>query len=172
MPHFRTLRDTQFARREDDIRGAVLYSVDNEKLGKLDDVIFDHSTGAIHYAVVDAAGWLSHRKFLVPAGRVRIYEPDPAAFQVDMVRKQVERLPAFDRSLLRSEDDWRDYERNYQEWVTTGDIIHRRESPSIVTPVPSRTAGAARWARLQEEVRRRCRETSGECPECRRRRVA
>ncbi len=136
MPHFRTLRDIQFTNREDDIRGATLYGVDHEKLGKIDDVIFDHATGTIHYAVVDTGGWLSHRKFMVPADRVHNYEPDPGAFQVDMVKRHVERLPAFDRSLLRSEDDWRDYERNYLEWVTTGDIIHRRENPNIITPPP------------------------------------
>ena len=135
MPHFRTLRDIQFANREDDIRGATLYGVDNEKLGKIDDVIFDHATGAIHYAVVDTGGWLSHRKFLVPADRVHNYEPDPGAFQVDMVKRHVERLPAFDRSLLRSGEDWRDYERNYREWVTTGDVIHRREKLNLITPL-------------------------------------
>ncbi len=134
MPHFRTLRDIQFANREDDIRGATLYGVDNEKLGKIDDVIFEHASGVIRYAVVDTGGWLSHRKFLVPAARIHNYEPDPSAFQVDMVKKHVERLPAFDRALLRSEDDWRDYERNYHEWVSTGDVIHRRENPNIITP--------------------------------------
>ncbi len=134
MPHFRTLRDIQFANREDDIRGATLYGVDNEKLGKIDDVIFEHSTGAIHYAVVDAGGWLSRRQFLVPADRAHNYEPDPTAFQVDMVKRHVERLPSFDRSLLGSEEDWRDYQRNYREWVLTGDVIHRRESANIVTP--------------------------------------
>lgn len=134
MPHFRTLDDLRFENSEDDIRGATLYGVDDEKLGKIDDIIFDHKTGQIHYAVVDAGGWVSHRRFLVPADRIHNYERDPSAFQVDMVRKHVERFPLFDKSLLRSEEDWRDYERHYREWVTTGDIIHRRDSANIVTP--------------------------------------
>ncbi len=136
MPHFRTLRDIRFANREDDIRGATLYGVDNEKLGRIDDVIFEHASGLIRYAVVDTGGWLSHRQVLVPAGRVHNYEPEPGAFQVDMVKKHVQRLPEFDRSLLRSADDWRDYERHYREWVTTGDVIHRRDNPNLITPLP------------------------------------
>ena len=136
MPHFRTLRDMQFTNREDDIRGAALYDVSGEKLGKIDDVIFDHSSGAIHYAVVDTGGWVNQRKFLVPADRIHNYEDDANAFQVDMVKKHVERLPPFEESLLRSDDDWRDYERHYREWVTTGDVIHRQGSSNIVTPEP------------------------------------
>lgn len=134
MPHFRTLDQAQFENRENDIRGAALYGVDNEKLGKIEDVIFDHSTGEIHYAVVNTGGWLNHRKFLVPAERIHNYERDPQAFQVDMVKKHVERFPHFDKSVLNSEDDWRDYEKRYREWVTTGDIIHRQGSANIVTP--------------------------------------
>ena len=30
-----------------------MYGLDDEKLGKVDDVIFDHATGSIRYVVVD-----------------------------------------------------------------------------------------------------------------------
>ncbi len=242
MPHFRTLREMQMA-REDDIRGATLYGVNGEKLGNMVDAVFDHSTGTLHYAVVDTGGWLNHRKFLVPADRIHSYERDPDAFQVDMVKKHVERLPPFERQLLETPDDWRDYEKHYREWVTTGDVIHRPESTHVVTPEPEELPGepiaqgsgpagqrrrldltprrlatgevsaptampvpddststshavlprssraarpigslpetqapslaAGRWARFQERLRSRCRETTGACPECeRQRRVA
>ena len=176
MPHLRTLRDIQFADREDDIRGATLYSVENEKLGKIDEVIFDHASGVIRHAVVDSSGWLSRRKFLVPADRVHNYEPDPNALQVDMVKKHVQRLPAFERSLLESEEDWRDYERHYREWVLTGDVIHRRESGNIVAlgseEVMEARKPSARWSRFQRGLSRQCRETSTACPECTRQRRA
>ena len=163
MPHFRTLRDMQFTNREDDIRGAALYDVTGDKLGKIEDVIFDHSSGAIHYAVVDTGGWLNHRKFLVPGDRIHTYEDDPDAFQVDMVKKHVERLPPFEESLLHSDDDWQDYQRHYREWVTTGDVIHRQGSMNIVTPdadeVPgepsiAQGSGAAGQRRLDLTPRR------------------
>ena len=50
----------------DDIRGANPYGRDDSKLGTIDDVIFDHSSGAIRYIVVDTGGWLSTKKFIVP----------------------------------------------------------------------------------------------------------
>ena len=69
MAHYGTLKDVRFA--TEDIRGAHLYGLNDEKLGKIDDVIFDHSTGNIRYVVVDTGGWLSSKKFLVPAEGLR-----------------------------------------------------------------------------------------------------
>src|SRR5689334_282896 len=71
MPHYGMLRDYRFTQDIDDIRGATLYGVDHDKLGKIDDVIFDHDSGTIRYAVVDTGGWLKSKKFLVPADRIR-----------------------------------------------------------------------------------------------------
>ena len=48
MTHIGTLRDYRFTNVDeatDDIRGAKVYGLDDEKLGKIDDVIFDHATG-------------------------------------------------------------------------------------------------------------------------------
>jgi uncharacterized protein YrrD len=69
MPHYGTLRDYHFTdvdEATDDIRGAKVYGLNDEKLGKIDDVIFDHSTGDIRYVVVDTGGLLSSKKFIVP----------------------------------------------------------------------------------------------------------
>jgi len=73
MPHYGLLRDYRFEDEgtADDIRGAKIYGRDDEKLGKIDDVIFDHTTGNIRYVVVDTGGWLSSKKFLVPPDRIR-----------------------------------------------------------------------------------------------------
>ena len=71
MAHLATLRDFRFEDQADDIRGAALYRRDNEKLGKIDDVIFDHSSGQLKYVVVDTGGWLSSKRFLVTADRIR-----------------------------------------------------------------------------------------------------
>jgi uncharacterized protein YrrD len=71
MAHLGTLRDFRFEDQSNDIRGAALYGRDNEKLGKIKDVIFDHDTGTVNYVVVDTGGWLSSKLFLVPADRIR-----------------------------------------------------------------------------------------------------
>ena len=138
MPHFHTLNDFRFKETEADIRGADIYGVNDEKLGKIDDVIFDHE-GDIKYVVVDTGNWLSHHKFLVPADRVHNYERDPKAFQVDMLKKHVERFPKFDKSMLSSEDEWRDYEKHYRDWVETGDVLHQSGTANIITPPPDET---------------------------------
>jgi uncharacterized protein YrrD len=71
MAQYGMLRDYRFTDAAEDIRGARLYGLNDEKLGKIDDVIFDHSTGSIGYVVVDTGGWLSTKKFVVPADRLR-----------------------------------------------------------------------------------------------------
>ena len=134
MPHFHTLNDFRFKEAEADIRGAEIYGVNDEKLGKIEDAIFDHATGDVKYVIVDTGGWLSQHKFLVPADRVHNYEKDPKAFQVDMLKKHVERFPKFDKSTLSSEEDWRDYEKHYREWVETGDVLHQAGTTNVVTP--------------------------------------
>ena len=73
MAHYGILRDFRFANTDeaaDDIRGSQVYGRGDEKLGKIDDVIFDHSSGNIRYLVIDTGGWLSSKKFLVPPDRV------------------------------------------------------------------------------------------------------
>ena len=47
MPHYGTLKDARFADAADDIRGSHLHRLNDEKLGKIDDVIFDHSVTQI-----------------------------------------------------------------------------------------------------------------------------
>ena len=44
MPHYGLLRDYRFDDEgaAEDIRGSKIYGLDDEKLGKIDDVIFDH----------------------------------------------------------------------------------------------------------------------------------
>ena len=67
MSHYGTLRNYPISEAAEEIRGAKLYGLNDEKLGKIDDVIFDHSTGLIRYVVVDTGGWLKTKKFIVPA---------------------------------------------------------------------------------------------------------
>jgi uncharacterized protein YrrD len=71
MAHQGTLRDYRFSNAAEDIRGAKLYGLNDEKLGPIDDVIFDHSTGLIRYVLVDTGGWLTSKQFIVPADRLR-----------------------------------------------------------------------------------------------------
>jgi len=74
MAHYGTLRDYRFQNPDeirDDVRGAKVYGINDEKLGKIDDVIFDHTTGEIRYVVIDTGGWLSSKKFILPPAQLR-----------------------------------------------------------------------------------------------------
>jgi sporulation protein YlmC with PRC-barrel domain len=68
---YSTLRDYRFNKDIDDIRGSAVYGFGEEKLGKIDDVVFDPDTGQIQYLVVDTGGWLKSRRFLLPPSRFR-----------------------------------------------------------------------------------------------------
>ncbi len=48
MPHYGILREYSF---EDinDVRGSEVYGVNDERLGTIEDVIFDHTTADIRY---------------------------------------------------------------------------------------------------------------------------
>jgi hypothetical protein len=143
MAHYGMLRDYRFSNDVDDIRGSSLYGIDDEKLGKIDDVIFDHTSGSIRYAVVDSGGWLSSKKFLVSADRIRPDAKHEDDFHADMTKKQIEALPRYDEDSSKqderdSERNWADYDERYRKSLeTTGDVMHREGSTHAITPDPS-----------------------------------
>jgi PRC-barrel domain len=138
MPHYGLLRDYRFEdlNAEDDIRDAIIYGRNNEKLGKIDDVIFDHSTGSIKYVVVDTGGWFRHKKFLVPPHRLHASAEHDGDFAVNLDKQQIESLPVYTESDLESEDRWRDYEKQFDQAWQAGPVQHRKGSDRDITPTP------------------------------------
>ena len=135
MAHIGTLRDFKFKGDVDDIRGANLYGRGNEKLGKVDDVVFDNAGGTIQYLVVDTGGWLTSNKFLVPADRVNARGDHGEDFTCDLSKDQIERFPEYRDSIIRSNEDWDAYEKRYRGSISTeGDVMHREGSPNLITP--------------------------------------
>lgn len=93
MARYETLGDYRFSDTKEaasDIRGSNVYGPKDEKLGEIDDVIFDEATGAIVYVVVDTGGWLSSKKFLVPPDRIRPSLQHQDDFLVDVRKEQIE----------------------------------------------------------------------------------
>ena len=137
MAHYGTLQDFRFSDTEaaaDDIRGSKLYGRGDEKLGKIDDVIFDHSTGTISYVVVDTGGWLSSKKFIVPAHRLSSSAEHEDDFRVDLTKEQIESFPPYEESDVNDEDRWTDYERRYRSKWETSPVMHRAETDRNITP--------------------------------------
>jgi sporulation protein YlmC with PRC-barrel domain len=134
MAHYGTLGRHRFPADVDDIRGASVYGPDEEELGKVDDVVFDHSTMAIRYLVVDSGGWLSSGKFLFPADRVATDPKHQNDFAIDATRQQVQDSPAYKEESLRSKDEWKKYEEEFKRFWHEAPVMHRRGSDRIITP--------------------------------------
>ena len=153
--HYGMLRDFRFSDDVDDIRGSALYGVDDDKLGKIDDVIFDHATGTIQYAVVDTGGWLSSKKFLVPADRIHPYTKNTDDFAIDATKQQIEALPPYDENTTVTDAQWTDYDtRQRKAWG--GGPVHAQGRQHA-----QHHAGSAGNAGGHRFRRRRCRPT---CP--------
>ena len=87
MSHYGILGNYRFQEATEDIRGAHLYGLEGDKLGKIEDVIFDHSSGTIRYIVVDTGGWLSTKEFVVPADRLRASAKHDGDFESDLTTR-------------------------------------------------------------------------------------
>src|SRR6201988_987720 len=107
MAHYGTLKDTRIGEAAEDIRGSHLYGLKDEKLGKIDDVIFDHATGDIRYVVVDTGGWLSSKKFIVPPYQLSPSVQHEDDFRVHLTQQQIESFPPYNESDVESEEKWK-----------------------------------------------------------------
>lgn len=141
MAHYGLLGRDNFSEATDDVRGATLYGVNDEKLGKIDDVIFDHSSGDIRYVVVDTGGWLSSKKFVVPTNRLRESSKHENDFSSDLGKEQIESFPAYNESDLKSEEKWADYENSYKAKWESGPVMHRAETDRNITPTTEQLVG-------------------------------
>lgn len=195
MKHYGTLRDFRFSDKDaDDIRGQNVYGINDEKLGDIDDVIFDHSTGDIQYVVIDAGGWLSSNKFLVPADRLQPSREHEDDYYVNLTKDQVKTFPAYDEKSVHDRDRWDDYEKRYEAgWTTTGDVQHREDAPDknltpttdemIASGIASRGGSTGRretvgdvndrsylgehWTNFESRIRRDRAAITGGCGACR-----
>ena len=145
MALYGTLGDYRFTDTKEaahDIRGSKIYGLHDQKLGDIDDVIFDQTTGAIVYVVVDTGGWLTSKKFIVPPSAVRPSLQHEDDFLVDLTKEQIERFPPYDGTALSNEEKWADYERRYRaQWVEKP-VMHRAETDRNVTPTTKQQLGA------------------------------
>ncbi|MGA9393521.1 MAG: PRC-barrel domain-containing protein [Candidatus Sulfotelmatobacter sp.] len=147
MANYGMLRNYRFTDAAEDIRGSKLYGLDDEKLGKIDDVIFDHSTGLIRYVVVDTGGWLSTKKFIVPADRLRASSKHDDDFEAHLTKEQVEKFPPYSETDLESDDQWSDYEGRYRSKWEADPVMHRAETDRNITPTTQQMEGNSPSAR-------------------------
>ncbi len=134
MAHYGTLREFRFGAEIDDVRGARVFGNNDEKLGEVEDVIFDHESGNIRYAVVNTGGWLKSRLFLIPANLIQPRSKDASDFEVPLSKEQVERLPPYNEKMVEDHGEFSSYESAYRKELESGPVLHRAGSDHIVTP--------------------------------------
>lgn len=137
MARYGTLGDYRFSDTQEaaiDIRGAKVYGPKDEKLGEIDDIVFDEMTGAIVFVVVDTGGWLSSKKFIVPPQEIRPSMQHQDDFLVDLTKDQIESFPPYDGASLSSEEKWADYEKRYRSQWAKGPVMHREATDRNITP--------------------------------------
>jgi hypothetical protein len=157
MAHLGTLRDYRFNsidEAKDDVRGSKVYGPGDEKLGKIDDVIFDHSTGAIQYVVIDTGGWLSSKKFLVPPPALRPSVDHEDDFRVELTQHQIESFPPYNEADLESDEKWAVYDGRYRSKWESSPIMHRVATDRNITPTTQQQidAGSGTLPSIDEEV--------------------
>lgn len=152
MAHYGILGETQFAEAGEDIRGSHLYGINDEKLGKIDDVVFDHATGSIRYAVVDTGGWLKTKKFVVPADRLRASAKHVDDFEIPLNKTQIEDFPPYQESDLDSEKKWASYENSYRSKWDFSPVMHREGTDRNITPTTPQMPGRSPSGRAADEA--------------------
>lgn len=137
MAQYGTLQNYRLENAAEDIRGSYVYGINDEKLGKITDVVFSSGTGDILYAVVDTGGWLSTKEFIVPAERIRVSSKHTNDYEVPLTKSQIETFPPYNQKHLESDKTWSDYETRYRARWDDGPVMHREGSDHNITPPSS-----------------------------------
>jgi len=142
MPHYGILRDHKME-DVDDLRGADVYGVNDEKLGTIDDVVFDHSSGDIRYIVLKTGGLLSRKKVMVPANRVEPYGNHEDKFYAELDKERLEMLPEFKEETMKAQGDWSTFEKDYEKRWKDGEVMYNKNTGRIITAPHEEEVGPA-----------------------------
>ena len=116
--------DPDYAQHLDDRRldGLVLCDDKNEKIGAVDDFLVDER-GKFRYFVIDAGGWLSDKKVLLPIGRSRIDYDNKRVYADNLTKAQLQSLPEYIDEMAVDDD--------YEEQVRG---VYRAPMPAPTAP--------------------------------------
>jgi sporulation protein YlmC with PRC-barrel domain len=152
MPHYGILREYKLE-EVDDVRGAEVYGVNDEKLGTIDDVIFDHSNGEIRYIVLKTGGLLGGKRIMVPSNRIEPYGNHEDKFYAELDKDRLEMLPEFNDEKLKSEGGWADFEKQYEERWNDGAVMYNKDTGRIITPAPDETVQQGSGRPLSQQAK-------------------
>jgi sporulation protein YlmC with PRC-barrel domain len=168
MAQYGTLQNFKLQNAAEDIRGSHMYGVNDEKLGKITDVVFSNGSGDILYVVVDTGGWLSTKEFIVPAGRVRVSAKHENDYEVPLTKSQIENFPPYNPKNLESDKTWDDYETRYRSKWDDGPVMHREADTGRIVQagaddvvIANSASGiGGRWDTFQSRLRERRKQSA------------
>lgn len=143
MAHYGNLGNQRVAEEVRDVRGTTIRTFDGQKLGTVDDVIFNHDSMEICYVVVDSGGWLEAGTFLLPSNRLSADESHADGLAADATQKQIQKSPQFDKNSPPS-DEWGEYEQKFKEYWEEQPVMHLKGSDRIITPPEEREPAQGR----------------------------
>ncbi|HZU31555.1 MAG TPA: PRC-barrel domain-containing protein [Candidatus Angelobacter sp.] len=151
MPHYGILGE-QRLEDVDDVRGAEVYGVNDEKLGTIDDVVFNHASGNIRYIVLKTGGLFSRKRVMVPVSRIQPYGNHTDKFYAELDKERLEMLPEFNEDTVKSESGWDAYEKEHAKRWNEGAVMYNKDTGHIVTP-PTDQVTSTGSGSLSEEAR-------------------
>lgn len=108
-----------------------VYADRDNKVGSVEDGLFDDTTGQFRYLIVDTGSWIFGKKVLLPIGRAQFDNNEQRVYVNGLTKKQIENLPEYDGN--------NDVDYEYEENVRG---VYREASASQSAPV----AGGAAYA--------------------------
>ena len=136
MAHYGSLGDHRFTADVPDVRGADVYGSEDEKIGNLEDVIFDHGTMEIGLVVIAGGDRSQSHKFLFPVNRIFDDNKHRDGFAIGITKQTSEDFPDFDNRSLESKESWKKYLDEFKKFWEEDPVMHRRGSDRIVIPTP------------------------------------
>ncbi|MEM8502094.1 MAG: DUF2382 domain-containing protein [Cyanobacteria bacterium P01_D01_bin.1] len=104
-PDYRnTFSDNNLSHLED----YSVYADNDDKVGSVEDGLFDDTTGQFRYLIVDTGFWFFGKKVLLPIGRAQFDNGQKRVYVAGLTKDQVESLPEYDNN---TSVDY-DYEEN------------------------------------------------------------
>lgn len=127
-PDYRsTFSDNNLSHLED----YSVYADGDDKVGSVEDGLFDDTTGQFRYLIVDTGFWFFGKKVLLPIGRANFDNDQKRVYVSGLTKQQVENLPEYNDNVTVDYD----YEENVRG-------VYRENAASQSAAVGTSTAAA------------------------------
>ena len=155
MPHLIRLANADLD-ADANLAGYEAYDAAGEKVGTIDGVIADRETLQLRYLVVDAGGWVSQQRYVVPIGELDAVYDDERTVAFRTLRKDSlgsGAYPHYDERWLEGEDHaaFQAHERELGRFYQPGDREAQAAPVDYASELYQRPREGARRLQLLEE---------------------